>query len=178
MSVSDGTNLSFDSGCDPERVFELADGGLSLEQEEEMREHLASCTRCRELYERELDLNAFLSSLDLSGVCSSQSVHMSVAMALPTRSVRARVLWSLLAFSLLVAALVSLELDYTELVLLAMSALSECWGLVVAFAGVLHAILVAAGPAILLVLALGALTDILLALTVVSLNRVRRTREA
>src|SRR5215207_9633906 len=59
-------------GCDPEKVFEYADKGdspegLGSEQEKEMREHLASCSECRELYERELDLNAFLSFLVFRG---------------------------------------------------------------------------------------------------------------
>ena len=49
MSTSGGTNTSFDCGCDPEKVFELADGGLNIEQEREVREHLASCPGCREL---------------------------------------------------------------------------------------------------------------------------------
>jgi anti-sigma factor RsiW len=172
MSASGGC------GCDPEKVFELADGGLSPEQRREVRTHLASCPECHELYERELDLNAFLSSLDFSRMCS-RSVHRGVAMALPTRSVGARVLWGVLAFSLLVTALISLELNGTEPVILAMSILGACWGLVAGSADVARAVFAAAGPTILLVLALGALADIIIALAVVSVrNRVRRTREA
>ena len=178
MSTSGETNTPFDCGCDPEKVFELADGGLSIDQEREVREHLVSCTGCRELYERERDLSAFLCSLDFSRM-HSRSVCQSVAMALPTRSLGARVLWGLLAGALLVAALVSLELNGTEPVILAMSVLSACWGLIVGSIEVTRAVFAAAGTTILLALALGALADVLIALTVVFVrNRGRRTREA
>jgi hypothetical protein len=178
MSTSGGTNTSFDCGCDPEKVFELTDGGLNIEQEREVREHLASCPGCRELYERERDLSAFLCSLDFSRM-HSRSVCQSVAMALPTRSLGARVLWGLLAGILLVAALVSLELNGTEPVILAMSILSVCWGLIVGSTEVTRAVFAAAGPTILLALTLGALADVLIALTVVFVkNRGRRAREA
>jgi hypothetical protein len=180
MSSSGGTNASGPcrGACDPTKVFELAEGSLETGQEREVREHLASCAGCQELYERELDLSAYLSSLDFSSVCSSRSVCQWVAMALPTRPVKVRVLWGLLASALLVAALVSLELNGTEPVILAMSVLGTCWGLVAGSADVARAVFAAAGTTILLALALGALTDILIALAVVSVSRGRRAREA
>ena len=178
MSASGETNTPFDCGCDPEKVFELADGGLSVDQEREVREHLASCPGCRELYERERDLSACLGSLDFSRM-HRRSVCQSVAMALPTRSLRARVLWGLLAGALLVAALVSLELHGREPVILAMSILSACWGLIVGSTELTRAVFSAAGTTILLALALGTLADVLIALTVVFVrNRGRRVREA
>jgi predicted anti-sigma-YlaC factor YlaD len=164
-------------GCDPEKIFELADGGLGHEQEPEMREHLASCPVCRELYERELDLSASLSTLENSRVLS-RSVCQGVVMALPTRPARMRVLWGLLAAALLVTALVSLQLNGMEPVILAMSVLGACWDRVAGSADVARAVFVAAGPTILLVLALGALMDLLIALAVVSVSRGRRAREA
>jgi hypothetical protein len=177
MSASGETNTPFDCGCDPEKVFELADGGLSVDQEREVREHLASCPGCRELYERERDLSACLGSLDFSRM--RRSVCQSVAMALPTRSLQARVLWGLLAGALLVAALVSLELHGREPVILAMSILSTCWGLIVGSTELTRAVFSAAGTTILLALALGTLADVLIALTVVFIrNRGRRVREA
>ncbi|HLL40251.1 MAG TPA: zf-HC2 domain-containing protein, partial [Rubrobacteraceae bacterium] len=99
MSVGGGTNASDPcwGACDPERVFELAEGSLETDQEREVRKHLTSCASCRELYERELYLNLYLSSLDFSRVCSSRSVCQWVAMALPTRPAKVRVLWGLLA---------------------------------------------------------------------------------
>ncbi len=180
MSAGGGTN---DSGpcrgaCDPEKVFELAEGNLETGQEHEVRGHLASCAGCQELYERELGLNAYLSSLDFSRVCPSRSVCQWVAMALPTRPVKVRVLWGLLASALLVAALVSLELNGTEPVILAMSVLGTCWGLVAGSADVARAVFAAAGSTILLALALGAVLDVLIALAVATLTRGRRAREA
>jgi anti-sigma factor RsiW len=177
MSAPGETNTPFDCGCDPEKVFELADGGLSVDQEREVREHLASCPGCRELYERERDLSACLGSLDFSRMRGS--VCQSVAMALPTRSLRARVLWGLLAGALLVAALVSLELHGREPVIPVMSILSACWGLMVGSTELTRAVFSAAGTTILLALALGTLADVLIALTVVFVrNRGRRVREA
>jgi anti-sigma factor RsiW len=49
--------------CDPEPIFELADGSLGQERETEVRAHLRSCAACRTLYEKELRLNASLGSL-------------------------------------------------------------------------------------------------------------------
>ena len=164
--------------CDPEKVFELVDGSLETGQEGEICEHLASCAGCQERYERELDLSADLSSFDVSRACSSQTVCQWVAMALPTRPTKVRVLWGLLASALLVTALVSLELNGTEPVILAMSILGACWGLVAGSADVARAVFAAAGTTILLVLALGALVDVLIALVVISVNRGRQAREA
>ncbi len=165
-------------GCDPEKVFELADGELGTELEQKIRGHLAFCQRCSELYERELDLNASLSSLGSPKICCSGSVCKGVALALPTRSARVRLLWGLLAGVLLVVALASLKFNGTEPVILAMSTLSACWGFVAGAAKVAHAIFTTAGPTILLMLVLGALTDVLIALAVVFVSRNRRAREA
>jgi hypothetical protein len=162
MSAPGGANTSSDCGCDPEKVFELADGGLNI----------------RELYERERDLSVFLSSLDFSRL-HSRSVCESVAMALPTRSLGARILWGLFAGVLLVAAFVSLELNGTEPVILAMSILSACWALISGSVEAARVVFANAGTTILLALALGALVDALLALAVVfARNRGRRAREA
>ena len=180
MSAGGGTNASGPcrGACDPEKIFEFAEGSLETDQEREVRGHLASCAGCQELYERELYLNADLSSLDLSEACPVRSVCQGVAMALPTRPTKVRILWGLLASALLVAALVSLELNGTEPVSLAISAVGTCWGLIAGSAHVARAVFAAAGTPILLALALGALTDVLIALTVVSVSRGRRAREA
>lgn len=177
MSATGGRDASGPCSCDHEKVFELADGSLSLAQQSDTREHVASCPECRELYERELGLNAYLSSLDFSEM-RSRSVCQGVAMALPTRPARVRILWGLLAAALLVAALITLELDGAEPVLLAMSLLGACWGVILSSAGVARAVFAAAGSTILLMLALGALMDVLIALAVVAVSRGRRAREA
>lgn len=179
MSIPDERSAS-DQGpcsCDHQKVFELADGSLSHEQEEGTRKHVVSCTGCRELYERELSLNACLKSLDFPEEYS-RSVCRGVVMALPTRPVRARVLWGLLASALLVAALVTLELNGAEPVMLTMSVLGAGWGFVSGSADVARAVFAAAGSTILLMLALGAVLDVLIALAVVAVSRGRRVREA
>ncbi len=174
MSHSEGFDLC---GCDPEKVFELADGELGTEQEQKIKGHLAACQRCRELYERELYLNATLRALGSPEMCCSGSVCQGVAMALPTRSARVRLLWGLVAGVLLVVALVSLKFNGTEPVILAMSTLSACWGFVAGAAKVARALFTTAGPTILLMLVLGALADVLIALAVLFVSRNRRTRE-
>ncbi len=178
---SPGPEGSEPCGWDPEKVFELADasgsrGGLNPEQEQKVHWHLASCPRCRELYERELNMNAFLSSLDFP-VISPRSVCQGVAMALPTRSLRARLLWGLLASALLVLAFASLEFNGTKPVVLAISTLGTCWDFVAGSARVAHAVFAAAATTILLVLALGALADLLIAFLVLAVSRYRRARE-
>lgn len=172
-----GSNTPEWSGCDPEKVFELADfGGVDPEQEQRVWEHLSSCPDCRELYERELALNAYLRSFDFSTVCSS--VSRGVAMALPTRSPGVRAFWGLLAFALLVVSLVFLKLNGTEPVILLIGTLGAGWGFVAGLAKVAHTVLATAGPSILLLLALGALADLLIAFVVLSVSRSRRAREA
>ncbi len=99
-------------------------------------------------------------------------------MALPTRSAGARIFWGLLGIALLAAALLSLERNGTEPVILAMSTLGLCWGFVSGATDVARAVFAAAGSIILLVLALGALADVLIALVLVSVSRGRRAREA
>ena len=99
--------------CDPEAIFELADGGLGAEREREVRAHLRGCPECRDLYEKELNLTAFLDTLEFAEP-PSRSVSRGVAMALPTRPLKARLLWVALAFALLLAGSLALSLDGTN----------------------------------------------------------------
>ena len=163
--------------CDHELVFELADGGLDERTAASLRGHLKRCPGCRELYERELDLNAYLSSFDFPEPRSC-SVHRAVAMALPTRSPIARLLWAALALVLLALVLVYLELNGAEPLIVAAGVLAAGWGLVLGSTDVAHTLLAAAGSTILLVLAVGTLADLLIALVFVSVHRRRRAREA
>ncbi|QIN79424.1 hypothetical protein GBA65_13905 [Rubrobacter marinus] len=164
-------------GCDHEMVFELADGGLDGADAAPLRAHLERCAECRELYERELELNAYLSSARFPEP-SSCSVHRGVAMALPTRPLSARLLWAALAATLLALAFVYLELNGAEPLIVAAGVLAAGWGLVLGSAGVAHTLLAAAGSTILLVLVVGGLADLLIALAFVSVHRRRRAREA
>lgn len=160
--------------CDPERVFELADGGLSPEAEREVRDHVDRCPNCRELYKEELTLSACIGSL---AVGESRSVCREVAMALPTRLVGGRILWAGLAMALLGAVSLALSLDGTNPAALAVDSVVAFWGFVSGLAEVAEAFLVAAGPALLVALGVGAVVDLLIAGVVFSVSR-RRAREA
>lgn len=160
--------------CDPEPIFELADGSLGQERETEVRAHLRSCGACRTLYEKELRLNASLGSLAFE---EPRSVCRGVAMALPTRSLRARLLWAGLAVVLLLTTSTTLALSGTNLAFLFVEAMSVFWGFVAGFADVIQVVFATIGPVILVVLAVGALVDLVLAAVYLSIFR-RRTREA
>ena len=160
--------------CDPETIFELADGALGAEREREIRAHLRRCPGCRDLYEKELRLNAVLDTLEFAEPLS-QSVCRGVAMALPTRPLKARFLWAALALALLLVASLALSLDGTNPAVFALNALDVFWGLVSGFTDVIHAIFIAAGTVLLGALAVGALLDLLIAATVLLLTR-RRAR--
>ena len=172
MNEQEGQNR-----CDHEMVFELADGGLDEEVAAPLRRHLRECADCRGIYEHELDLNAYLLSLDFPEPRSC-SVHRMVAMALPTRSLPARLVWAALAVALLVLVFVYLELNGAGPLIQASDVLAVGWGLILGSADVARAVLAAAGSTVLLVLAVGTLADLLLALAVVSVHRRRRAREA
>lgn len=164
---------------DRERVFELADGGLEPEEAREIRRHLGLCPSCREHYEREVALISHLRSADLLEGRPSCSVYRGVAMALPTRSPVARLLWAALAAALLLTTLAYMEINDAEPEMLAMSVLAACWGLVSGASHMVRAVLAAAGSTILIVLALGALADLLIALVYFAAHRGRqRAREA
>jgi len=159
--------------CDPEPIFELADGSLGSERERAVRTHLRECGGCRSLYESELRLNASLGSLAFE---DPRSVCRGVAMALPTRSLRARLLWAGLAIVLLVTASVSLMLGGTNLAVLFIEAMGVFWGFVTGFADVLRVVFAAIGPALLVALAVGALVDLVVVAVYLSVSR-QRARE-
>ncbi len=160
--------------CDPEAIFELADGALGPEQTRVVRDHLEACPGCRKLYEKELRLSAFLGSLELA---EPRSVRPGVAMALPTRPLKARLLWATLAVALLLGASLALSLDGSHPAVFAVNALGAFWAVVSGFADVASTMLVAAGPILLVALAVGALIDLSLAAALLWTTR-RRTRAA
>jgi hypothetical protein len=160
--------------CDPESVFELADGSLAPEREREIRTHLRDCQGCLDLYERELRLNASLGSLEFE---QTNSVCRGVAMALPTRSARARLLWAALAVVLLLATSVATMLYGANLAVLFIDAMNVFLGFVAGFADVIQVVFAAIGQALLIVLAIGAFMDLVLATVYLAVSR-RRAREA
>ncbi|CAA9430213.1 hypothetical protein AVDCRST_MAG82-2052 [uncultured Rubrobacteraceae bacterium] len=166
--------MSAPTPCGPEPIFELADGSLEPEREHKVRDHLRGCRGCRALYERELRLNASLCSLDFE---EPRSVCRGVAMALPTRSIKARLLWAVLAVVLLLTTSVTLILQGTNLAVLVVEAMNLFWGFVAGLADVIQVIFAAIGPALLVALAVGALVDLVIAAVYLSVSR-RRAREA
>ena len=160
--------------CDPQLIFELADGALGPERAREVRDHLQACPDCRVLYDREQKLNAALDSLEFA---ESRSIRRGVVMALPTRPLKARLLWAALALALLLAASLALSLDGTHPAVFAVNALGVFWGVVSGFAGAAQTMLVAAGPVILVALVVGALLDLSLAAALLWTTR-RRPRAA
>jgi hypothetical protein len=160
--------------CDPESVFELADGSLAPEREREIRTHLRDCQGCLDLYERELRLNASLGSLEFE---QTRSVCRGVAMALPTRSARARLLWAALAVVVLLATSVATMLYGANLAILFIDAMNVFLGFVAGFADVFQVVFAAIGQALLIVLAIGAFVDLVLATVYLAVSR-RRAREA
>ena len=160
--------------CDHESVFELADGSMAPEREHEIRAHLRDCSGCRTLYETELRLNASLGSLEFE---ETRSVCRGVAMALPTRSARARLLWAALAVVLLLATSVATMLYGTNLAVLFIDAMNVFLGFVAGFADVIQVVFAAIGQALLIALAIGAFVDLVIAAVYLGISR-RRAREA
>ena len=167
-------NRSGGPRCDPEGVFELADGDISPERELEVRTHLDLCPTCKNLYEEELDLNACLGEIEMG---EPSSVCREVAMSLPNRTMAARLVWVGLAGVLLLTAVVALGMNGTNPAASAVEAVGAFWGFVSGLSDATEALLVAVGPALLLALGVGAVADLLIAGAVFSISR-RRTREA
>ena len=159
--------------CEPEPIFELADSSLDPEREREIRAHLRDCRGCRTLYERELRLSASLGSLEFE---ETNSVCRSVAMALPTRSTKARLLWAMLAVVLLLMASVAMIFFGTNLAVLVVDAMNVFWGFVAGFADVIQVVFAAIGQALLIALAIGAFVDLAIAAVYLGVSR-RHTRE-
>ncbi len=158
--------------CDPEMVFELVERSLPPEQEREVRAHLERCPGCRERYELEAELNARLEALDFSG--PRRSVCERVAMALPTRPAKVRLLWVLLAGGLLLVSLAALGLNGTNPAAFVVDASAAFWSSAAILASLVSKVLYAAGPVLLAALLIGALLD--LVLLAVLLAVARRTR--
>lgn len=159
--------------CDPEPIFELADGSLEPEREREVRAHLRGCRGCQALYERELRLNASLGSLEFE---EPSSVCRDVVMALPTRSLKARLLWAALALVMLLVTSATLILYGTNLAVLVVDGMNVFWGFVAGFADVVQVVFASVGTALLIALGAGALVDLVIATVYLSVSR-RRARE-
>lgn len=168
------------SGCnrDPEMIFELAERSLDAGRARELNLHLDDCPDCRALYEREVRINERLGSLKFSGA-NQRSVCESVAMALPTRPVKARLLWAILASGLLGIALFALGAQGAGTAAFVMNAVEAFQGTSMMLTDLLGTALAAAGSIALAALALGAVLDLLLVGILFSVSRRRTSaREA
>lgn len=161
--------------CDPEVIFELVERTLDADREREVVAHLDDCPGCREHYERERNLNAFLGSLEFPEP-RSRSVCEGVVMALPTRPMKARLLWAVLAVGLLLVALLALGMSGANPLAVVAGVLGTPWGVVAGAVELVQTLLVAAGGMILVALLVGAIADVVIAVAVLSVTR-RRTRE-
>lgn len=168
--------MSRPGGCDEERIFDLAERTLEPDEARSVRTHLDECPGCLRLYERNVELNARLNSIGSPDEVS-HSVCRDVVMAIPTRSVRARIYWGALAFGLLVVALLASYLSGSNLVALASSTVGIVVSFVSGFAEMARTILVMGGPVILIALLVGTLVDVLIAVVLLSALR-RRSRAA
>jgi anti-sigma factor RsiW len=164
-----------DCGCDPELVFELADGTLDPAREREVRTHLDECPGCRQLYERDVSLSAFLGSVEFAEL-RSRSVCREVAMAIPTRPARARLLWGALALGLLMVALLALHASGVNPAGPVAGLLGVFLSVTSGFADAALRLLGMASSIVLVALLAGAVADLLIAAAIFS--AARRSREA
>ena len=162
-----------DRGCDPEAVFELADRELDREREREVRAHLESCSGCSSLYNQEISLSASLGAAKIAGE-QPCSVSRAVAMALPTRPAKVRLLWAVLSVALLFAALAILQLSGANPINYFADALGMLWGYVSEFAGVSRVVFAVAGPVLMISLGIGAILDVFIAAAIFSASRHAR----
>ena len=164
--------------CDAETIFELAERSLDAGRTREAKLHLEECPGCRELYERELRINERLGSLKFTET-NQRSVCESVAMALPTRQVKARLLWAVLAVGLLGIALFALGSQGANPTAFVMNAVEAFQGTSMLLSDLLGTALAAAGSIALIALTVGAVLDLLLVGVLFSVSRRRTSaREA
>ena len=160
-----------DAGCcDPEVVFELADGALTPDRRNEVREHIQVCYECACLYERECGLNESLGAMEFEE-SEERSVCRGVAMALPTRHIRVRFLWSALAVAMLLGTVAAIGADGVSPVTYWASVVGEFWGYISGIIAFLSTMLTVAGSTLLIALAVGALVDLVIAAAIVSAAR-------
>jgi hypothetical protein len=164
--------------CDPEAVFELADGQAGGKASTVML-HLEGCPGCRELYEREKHLNRQLGSFDGCGV-AGRSVSRMVAMALPTRTARSRAVWAMLAVALSLSALLALEVSGRNPAILIFDATAWTSGALVGVWDVARILFAVVGRWVVMALIVGITLDLMIAAVVAAIfaRRNRRTREA
>lgn len=160
-------------GCDPRLVFELAEGALEPGRRRQVLSHLESCPGCRARYERERRLSE---QLRQASVPPAGSVCREVAMELPTRPAGVRFAWVFLCLAVLLADGAALVLAGVNPLVFASGLLGLFWAVASGLATAGRVLVEAAGAALLVALAAGALADLLVAAIVISARR--RARQA
>lgn len=165
--------------CDPEAVFELVDGQAVGEKARSVRLHVEGCPGCRELYEREVELNDRLGAFDGCPV-SVGSVSRMVAMALPTRTARSRAVWAMLAVALSLSALLALEVSGRSPVIQFLDMAAWSSGATAGLWDVAMILFTVTGRWVVMVLLVGITLDLVIAAVVAAIfaRRNRHTREA
>lgn len=162
--------------CDPEGIFELAEGALYGEKRARLLMHLESCGSCRARYEREKSLSA---GLCVFGGDREPEAHVAreVAFSLPTRSAASKVAWGTLAALLLVFAGGALVAGGAGSLLGLVGGSSDAlWGFVSGTSSVLGSVISSLAPFIVGLLLLGALVDAAIAAVVLYAARRGRVR--
>lgn len=165
--------------CDPEAVFELADGALGPSGRREMLSHLEGCPGCKKSYEHEKKLTRGLGGTGAPEP-AFRSVCREVAISLPTRTAKARLSWAALAAFILLVTVVAMSLEGTSPVVPATGTLDMFLGFASLFADLSATMLAFAAPVIVIALAAGAIFDAVIAGVVYSAIRRRtgQTRRA
>lgn len=160
--------------CEPETLFEFVDGALGPRQRREVMDHISECPGCRRHCERELVLTEHLASEGYG--FEAPSVCREVVMALPTRSVKMRFMWAILAAGFLLSAGLALSLDGNSPLVMAFGPLEMLWSSASGFADVATMFASLTGTIIVAALIAGAVFDLLIAGVVFSALR-RRTSQ-
>ncbi|MGH3090356.1 MAG: anti-sigma factor family protein [Rubrobacteraceae bacterium] len=158
--------------CDPEVLFEFVDGALGERRKREVMAHLEECPGCLRHCRREMILTEKLATDGEE--FEAPSVCREVAMALPTRPLKVRVLWAALAVAIFVSAGFALSLDGDSPLMAASDMFGAFWSTASSVADVSGMMLAFAGPVIAVALAVGLILDLLVAGVVFS--AIRRTR--
>lgn len=171
--------------CEQEEIFEFCEGTLQPVHARRVRDHLKQCANCRSLYEQEASLSAALSHPEADRGETSNPKRTSharpmvshrVAMALPTRSVIAKVVWGGGAAALLVMALISLSLHSVQPFTFITHFMGICWGLASGISDAADILMAVSGQTILVALVVGALVDALIVATLLVAARWRWPR--
>ncbi|WP_119068945.1 anti-sigma factor family protein [Rubrobacter indicoceani] len=171
--------------CDPEEIFDLAEGTLSPERRHFVRGHLDSCSECAARYRREVALSEGFSSGIAAGVAApsgpalkgASSVGREVAMCLPTRSLVARLMWGALAVGILIVTTLALSFGGENPIFILASGVESLFGYISAASNVSTLFLALVAPFVLVALGVGFFVDLLIAGAVYSLVRGTRSTE-